>query len=244
MTAYEIKSDAFSGPLDKLLELIEAKSLDISQVSLAAVTDDFLAYLKRADAPLEPGALADFLVVAARLVLIKSRQLIPELPLTVEEEADMGDLEARLRIYRAFAARDGAASGQVRGLWNRRQPLFSRALLQGGALAAGYYPPKTLSAAGLSGSFAALASVLAAAVTPTGTIRRAVISIEEKISEILARCKTAIEGRFSDMTRAKPREEVVALFLALLHLLRTQRLGVEQGSTFGDIVITSVKHET
>ena len=74
---YQVKLQQFAGPLDKLLQLIEERNLDITQVNLAEVTADFLSYVKNLEQKTAPGIVADFLVVAAKLVLIKSKILLP-----------------------------------------------------------------------------------------------------------------------------------------------------------------------
>ena len=121
---YEYKTEKFSGPLEKLLELIEGRKLDVSELSLAEVTADFLNYLKTIGA-VSPKILADFVVVASRLVLIKSKALLPALQISEEERADIKDLENRLKIYREVK---NAGVG-VRRLWESRAALFSRELL-------------------------------------------------------------------------------------------------------------------
>lgn len=134
---YEIKLEQFSGPLNKLLELIEAKKLEITEVSLAAVTADFIGFVEKLEKEkgVEPGVLADFIVIAARLLLIKSKVLLPNLELTEEEKVDVADLEQRLKIYREFSAKGRSASGgltasqQILALWNQKNLSFSRPLL-------------------------------------------------------------------------------------------------------------------
>src|SRR3990172_7210791 len=98
--AYEFNLDKFNGPLDKLLELIEDKRLSITEVSLAQVTDDFLNYIRSISSS-EPDIrlIADFIAVASRLILIKSKFLLPGLSMTGEEEAEIKDLEKRLKLY-------------------------------------------------------------------------------------------------------------------------------------------------
>src|SRR4051812_15045342 len=101
---YELKIGEFSGPLEKLLELIEAQKMDVSEVSMAKVTDDFLKYLETlkdpdsaiAVFPADLRVLADFISIASRLIFLKSKYLLPGLALSDEEEADIKDLEERL----------------------------------------------------------------------------------------------------------------------------------------------------
>ena len=82
---YQVHIDRFQGPLEKLLELIEARKLEITTVNLAAVTGEFLNYLSTLGERGNPATIADFVVVAAKLVLAKSKVLLPDLPLTAEE---------------------------------------------------------------------------------------------------------------------------------------------------------------
>ena len=96
---YEIKTEQFQGPLDLLLSLIESQKLDISQIALAQVTDQYLTYLDQSQ---DIGAteLADFLVVATKLLIIKSRILLPQ---TADEDAikAMDDFAAMNEVYAA-----------------------------------------------------------------------------------------------------------------------------------------------
>ena len=101
---YEVKINQFSGPLEKLLELIEEKKMEITALSLAEVTGGFFNYVKRVESDIDPKILADFLVVAAKLVLIKSKALLPGLELTQEEELDIKDLEQAAK-YGGFLKR-------------------------------------------------------------------------------------------------------------------------------------------
>ena len=97
---YELKLETYQGPLDKLLELVEGKKLEITKISLADVTADFLNFLKKLESEgANHSLIADFLVVASKLILIKSKVLLPALTLSEEEESDIHDLEARLKIY-------------------------------------------------------------------------------------------------------------------------------------------------
>src|SRR5690349_179158 len=104
---YELKTEKFSGPLEKLLELIEAREMDVSEVSMAEVTDDFLKYLEAFKKDGANGAalefdlrvLADFISIASKLIFLKSKYLLPGLALTEDEEADIKDLEHRLKMY-------------------------------------------------------------------------------------------------------------------------------------------------
>ena len=96
---YAVKLQTFEGPLDVLLELIEKEKMDISDISLTRVTGQFLEYIRSVQEK-DPHHISDFLVVAAKLVLIKSKTLLPFLEVSAEEEAEMTDLKEKLESYK------------------------------------------------------------------------------------------------------------------------------------------------
>src|SRR3989344_813986 len=97
----QIKTEQFEGPLDLLLQLIEDQQLDISTLALARVTEQFLQHIKDLQVKI-PVNLADFLVIAAKLLVIKSKSLLPNLELGIEEEEAAFDLTAQLLLYKKY----------------------------------------------------------------------------------------------------------------------------------------------
>ena len=99
MKDFKVRVGEFEGPLELLLDLIEKRKLHISDVSLSQVADEFIEYTKSIeDFPIADSA--DFILVASTLLLIKSKSLLPNLELTVEEEENIGELEKRLALYK------------------------------------------------------------------------------------------------------------------------------------------------
>ena len=229
---YEVKTQQFAGPLGKLLELIEEKKMEITAVSLAEVTADFLRYVKTLEKA-SPGAIADFLVVAAKLVLIKSKALLPMLELSKDEEEDIKDLEGRLRIYREFKQ----ASEHIRRFWDKNRPAYARPLFMSMGERSIFYPPEDLKISDLARAVNNLAAIIKILLPEEQTIKRTVVSIEQKIEELLNRFKEAGQHSFRTMSGQKARHEVIVLFLAILHLLKERIINVEQGSQFEDIII-------
>lgn len=229
---YEVKLDKFSGPLEKLLELIEEKQMDITLVNLAKVTGDFLEYLKNLDENSKhPSVLADFVVVAARLLLIKSKAILPSLELTEEEETDMKDLEVRLKIYKEFKE----ASLLVRQLWKKKQSAYGRELFMN--LPVVFYPSKNLSLASLESHLIELIQELKALVPERQAVKKVVITIEQKVKELLERFKESVEQSFQNLSKDRSRLEIIMLFLAILHLIRDRIIKSEQPEKFSDIII-------
>lgn len=247
---FHVTTGEFSGPLDKLLELIEAKKLDITQVSLAEVTGDFIAYVESlkenaVSLPADTGdadgqirnvdtrVLAEFLVVASQLILIKSKTLVPDAPLSEEEQETVVDLERRLKLYRELKP----LFALLKTTWASSPQLFSRQAYA--TVTPMFYPAPNMTIPALAHAMAHLASSLGSLATEQETIERQIISLEEKISELLA-VITERAQKFSDVISQKSRQESVVFFLALLHLLRDRRLSAHQDGLFNDIAIEKV----
>lgn len=236
-TNYEVKLEKFTGPLDKLLQLIEEKHLEITQISLAEVTADFLKYVKGLGEKVSPSILADFLVVAAKLVLIKSKILLPMLELSEEEEGEIHDLEARLRIYREFKS----ASENIQKLWGKNKIAYARPLFLSLGEQTVFYPPEKLRVGDLSRAVQSLFIALQALLPEKQTIKRAVVTIEQKIEELLNRFKEAASHSFKTLAKEKSRGEAIILFLAILHLLKEKIVQVEQKEQFSDIIVEKLE---
>jgi len=233
---YEVKLDKFAGPLEKLLELIEAKELEITLVSLAQVTGDFLEYLKSLDeSSKHPSVLADFVVVASRLLLIKSKAILPTLELTEEEETDIKDLESRLRIYKEFKS----AGVLISQLWDRRSSLHGRELFMN--LPVVFYPSQNLTVENLERQILELIQELKALIPEKQTVRKIIVTLEMKVKELLERLKEKTEHSFQDLSKEKSKIEIILLFLAILHLIRDRIAKANQGEQFSDILVS--KHE-
>src|SRR3990167_353392 len=101
LQSYTIKTSAFEGPFGVLLDLIEKRKLFINDLSLAQVTEDYLQYVTELQKSSKSEA-SNFIVVAATLILIKSKSLLPNLSLTDEEKGDIKSLEERLRLFELF----------------------------------------------------------------------------------------------------------------------------------------------
>lgn len=233
---YELALEKFSGPIEKLLELIEERKLEITEFNLAQVTGDFLNYLAKVEA-VHPRLLADFIVVASRLLLIKSKALLPGVELAAEEEKEIKDLEERLKFYQSFKP---AIKG-IKNLWERNVSCFSRPFLMGRPVF--FYPAKNIDAAELQNAVKKIFESLEYLEKETQTISPTLIRLEDKIQEILAviqkwrsEANQAIFG-FKDLKKEKPREEIIVMFLALLHLIHNQVINVEQKKQFSDIII-------
>ena len=241
---YQVKTDAFSGPLEKLLEMIEEKKMDITQISLAEVTADFLLYVGSLKEELEKSekteneeektaslrALADFLVVASQLILIKSKALLPDMALSEEEEEGIYDLERRLKIYSQLKP----MFALVKKSWMESEQMYSRTMLT--SIAPVFYPPKKIKPEDLRVSLGKLINTLGSLFLDTETIKRHLFSLEDKIMEVTKKIASGI-SKFSEIVGKKKKDEIIVMFLALLHLLRENAFTVSQTKIFDEINI-------
>lgn len=223
--------EGFQGPLQKLLELIEEKKVEITLVNLAEVTGGFFDYLKKLEeAGADHSLLADFLVVASKLILIKSKVLLPSLPLTEEEESDIWNLEGRLRVYQEFKK----AQVHVKGLWRVTPLMLTREYLM--TKEPVFYPPHSLSADMLAEFVAKVVGELEKFLKPVVAVKNEIIHLKEKIEEIFRRLTKAPMG-FKKMHEGRSRGELVILFLAILHLIKERLISADQPGQFDEIVI-------
>lgn len=232
---YQVNLDKFSGPMDLLLSLVEEKKMVIGEIVLSQVTDQFLEYLKQLqdDVSMEyQRILADFLVVASRLILIKSRTLLPNLVLSQEEEGDIKELEERLKAYQEIKI-----WGHELGKWAKNQiSYFSRESYLN--LPIIYYPPQNTSSENLYKIYESFLNTLPQIEKLEEQNMRRVVTLDQKIQELKARITTAVEASFSDISGGvKNKIDVILNFLAILMLFRSSVLELSQDELFGDIKI-------
>lgn len=237
---YQVKLEVFEGPLDLLLHLIEKQELDITKVSLVAVTDQYLEYISHAEA-INADSLADFLVVAAKLLLIKSRALLPAPPASLaEEEEDVGDELARqLREYKLFKE----LAQQLRA----REELGLRAYLRLASLPdlERKLDPNEVSLEDLLAAAREAFALQAPAAPVNGVIKPVTVTIVDRIRHIESLLTR--KGSFSFqrlLRRARSRPEIIVTFLALLELIKGRRVQVQQDTLFGEIWVSRAETAT
>lgn len=235
--AYTIVLDVFEGPLDLLLHLITRQQLDIADIPIARVAEQYLTYLD-AMAELDLEVASEFLVMAATLMELKARMLLPapQAPADGEEEAldPRAELVARLMEYRRYkeAAQELARRQEA---WNRR------VLRAGPGWEGGAAPPED---AGLDGlTLLDLLDAFRAVLERAGPaavrqVRRPEISLRQRMAELLRRLRRHKKGLpFSALFRGRrpSRTEVVVTFLALLECIRLGYVLVQQALPFAEI---------
>lgn len=227
---FAVAQESFQGPLGLLLELIEGRQLDITKVSLAAVADEYLAHLEKEKVP--PSELADFLLVASRLIYLKSRELLPYLRLP-DEEAGADELANQLRLYQEFAA----AAKRLEGRY-MQSVLYARPLRRPEPKPGMFIKPVGVTAGRLSEIYNNVLKRLEPFFALQQVSMERVKSVEERIEELTSALTARAQLKFSDMMRSADRKmDIVVSFLALLELLRRNTIRASQTAMFGDIVL-------
>ena len=227
----KVKLEKFEGPLDLLLQLIEEQKLNITEISLAHVTEQFLQYIRTPNL-LKPAELADWLVVAAKLLVIKSRVLVPTLELNVEEEQDATNLAWQLyqyKCYKEIARHLKGLDAQNLQSWGRHTAFEEKI---------SFYPDPAASLPALNAAMKYLAKTLEEIISIPKKVLEEVVTITEKIDHLQKLIQEKIEMKLKDLlTSAKSKTEIIVTFLALLELVKQKILTVEQESIFADITI-------
>lgn len=229
----DITHGTFEGPLDLLLQLIEKEELSITEVSLAKVTDDYISLLASLTATHHVEELADFLVVAAKLILIKSRSLLPKLE--NEEEEEIEELQRQLKLYQEFQH----AAKLIESLYMAGYVSFPRPYTQSEQTQV-FLPPKLLTIENLATAYTQLASKRIAVPRMKGISFDERISIQDKMTRIKDLLASRMSLYFHHMIQnATSRTDVIVSFLALLELVKQRVVSVTQKKMFDEISVQS-----
>lgn len=227
---FSIKTDSYEGPFEVLLDLIEARRLLVNDLALSSITEDYIQHVRAQESfPVEE--TANFIQIAATLLLIKSKSLIPDLALTDEENADVEDLKRRLEAYE-----------KVREASRELSRIFGKAVM----FKAGERAPEVSFAPSNDLSAGALAEALARVLSAREVVEelpearvKPLVTIEEMMNRLARRVQSALTLSFKEFSNGnKERIEVIVSFLALLELVKQGAVAAEQYDTHGDIRIS------
>lgn len=227
----ELKLQQFSGPLDLLLNLIEEQKLPITELSISAVTEQYLEYLTSLERE-APDEIADFLVIASRILLMKAKAIVPMFSLEEENEKS---LEDQLRIYKKFVE----ASRLVNKSW--LAPVRSFFRIEPVRKAEGFVPPENATTASLHKSMMSIVARLKPPKPLPQIEMDKTVSVKEVIERIKDLLKSHKQFDFHKSLKEKENKtELILGFLALLELVKQQIVHLDQQSHFGDILVRKV----
>lgn len=227
---FSIKTQIFEGPLELLIELCEKRKLLINDISLAAVTDEYINAVSEMQEKSLPHT-AQFVQLAATLLLIKSKSLLPVLELTKEEEATIDDLEERLRQYQIY--RD---AGMVLSERYGKHIMYSRRFVAPKNPL--FMPDQWCTLSELhTAMWSVLQNLPKKDIKPKVQVK-STISLEQMMSNLQRRIETQLKARFSDIRKeATEHKTVIVGFLAILELVKQGNVLVKQLGRFDDIEI-------
>lgn len=222
MKSFSVSQESFSGPLGLLLELLDKRELEIKDVNLAKIADDYLAHMDSEQVSSEE--MADFLLIASRLIYLKSKELMPYLRIDDEEEG-VASLEDQLRLYKMFI---GAAE-KFESMYAGERKIFMRPFVKIKKKEEVKFQPAGVSTSSLKDAFRSVLKRL----EPFFALQEASIerikSVEERLDELKGAITTRSKMQFKEVIAgAKSKAEVVVSFLALLELVRRNLVRVSQ----------------
>jgi len=225
----EIKLEQFSGPLDLLLQLIEQEELNITEISLSKVTEQYFDYLNKLEEH-RPEELADFLVIATKLVYLKSRNLLPQI---LPEEEDGPTLAEQLKMYKRYIE----ASKEINRLWEAGNLGYGR--MEPPLKAEGFVLPVNARAEDLkSALYNLLKRLKPINPLPKVSIDRA-ITVKQKIESIYNLLKQHKKISFMKiLAEAENKTELIISFLAILELVKAGSATARQDRSFSDLEIS------
>ena len=232
----EISLPVFEGPLDLLLHLIERDDLDITAVSLVAVTDQYLGAIRSGD-HFEPHALAEFIAIGAKLIYLKSKALLPRTPgesLALEDDEVGRELVDMLMEYRRFA--------EVTNLLQERQTGGIRAYPRLAPLPTRPPGPGLEDVTG-DALLSLMLEILARtpAAVPMPVIPRVTVTLTQRMEDFRGRLRRGEPFSFRDViSECTSRLEVVVSFMAVLELLKSGECDARQSERFGDIEVVGL----
>jgi segregation and condensation protein A len=240
-TVFKVKQEAFEGPVEVLLELIEKRKLFVNDVSLASVTDDFINYMQTVG--MQPGETANFLAVAATLILIKARSLLPNLELTPEETESITDLERRVALYQVISH----VSQDLIKSYGKKVSFEGVRRLTGTVFA----PDEKLKLDQLPGLILEMVGRVPppavkqpeARVYKTISISEVLLTLQERIEQAMATSFNAIRVMSPDSDERSVKVYTIVSFLGMLELVRRGIVAAEQGDLFEDISLSKNREQ-
>jgi segregation and condensation protein A len=230
-SAYKLTLPSFHGPLDLLLHLIKQNEIDIYDIPIALVTDQYNAYLEAME-ELDLEIAADYIYMAAMLIHIKSRMLLPRDETAAQQEDPRAELVNRLLEYQRFksVAESFAEVDVLRmGVWPRPA-----------ATKDGEAAEIDISEVGLFDLIDAFRSALTRYKVnhPQAIeLRRTLHKVSDKMRELYIRLKEKSPIRLQWFLEGRDRDELIAIFLGMLELVRLGGISLQQGELFGNILV-------
>ena len=217
--------------MDLLLQLIEQRKMEITELAISEVTDQYISYIEKMGER-DPEELSDFLFLAARLLVLKSRAIIP----TMAEEEDVDDLEKQLKIYKEFLV----ASRQLEERLKKEIFSFSRSKPPY-EVKVEFSPATNITTSNLKDTFLIVLKRLNPLIRLPRQMMVRTISLQQRISDLKDYLNKAKRIGLSQLIKkAENRTDIIMSFLAMLELVKQQQVRINQKDLFDDIFIEKI----
>lgn len=235
---YNVRLPNFEGPLDLLLFFIKRDELDIYDIPIAYITKEFLEYTRLMEL-LDLELAGEFLVMAAALMQIKVRMLLPKEEKEGEEGPEEEDPRAELVRKLLEYKRYKEMAGKLAAMSEEQRYTYYRQFFKGDVVTSTENEEDMLRNVTLFHLLAAFRKALEKAPREANPhrIEQIAVTIEEQAETILSYFQTRKQITFTELSLTMPRIVVVVTFLALLELIRSRRVAIQQEESFGEILI-------
>ncbi len=243
-TSFKVKAQQFEGPLEVLLELVEKRKLFVNDISLATVTDDYIRYIQEHKVPAEQ--VAGFVAVAATLILVKARSLLPNLELTQEEAQSIEELEYRLKLYQLITS----IAPKLIALYGKKPIYLPRVKVEmevfapDPSLGVNRLPELIRSILGRVPKEVIQAKQPEAVVYKTISIAEVLGSLTERIMQAVQTTFTKITVTSPDTNEKSQKVYTIVSFLGMLELVRRGFIDAEQPELFEEINIQRLEAQS
>jgi len=233
MSVFTIQTEKFSGPLDLLLKVIEEKNLEITDINLSNITGEYLKYLESQE--ITPNDLADFLIVASTLLLIKSKAILPTLNLSNQEEEEIIDLKDRLTLYKNFKDKSLYLKDRIlsKTYFFSHEPFLDTSIH--------FSPPEKLKIEDLQNAFLQVFEIYQQEniIYPSQKVK-ILVNLKERIQQILQKLTKGKKYNFNDLVDKNDKIDIIVSFLAILHLAKEGVVELNQDTNFSDIKLNAL----
>ena len=229
---YQVELEKFYGPFDLLLQLIESNDLDICEISLASITDQYLSEIEKIEG--SPKDLVEFVFIATKLLYLKSKELLPDI-INEADEQDIKDLERDLLEYQKYKK----AADTLSEILDKGERAYTRKtkIIE----TKSFFPPKDVNQEKLWLIFNEVFNKAKEDQIEEKTYGKNIISLSEiknKLRNIItSKKKVYFRSLFAEINRL----EIIVVFLAILELIKQNEISFKQDKNFSDFVIYHVE---
>lgn len=224
---FTIQQNAFDGPLELLVNLIQKKKVHVTDINLSDIADEYIEYVQSHQTTISHNA--EFLQIASTLLLIKSKALLPNLTLTEEETQSIEELEKRVALYALVQEHAGKLGGNSSRLYRGGKVDFGKVAV--------FAPSKALSVESLKTSLLDFINTLPKPPEATKASMAPIIRLEDMMNTLVDRVQSALSISFKDFSgQFTEKKNIIVSFLSVLELVKQQQIAVVQDDAYGDMM--------